>query len=142
MIDSAETLLSVDRTAYSIAFHPSFERNGYLYLGSNGPLSAERPGGKMQIARFTMARRAPFGLDPASEEVIIDWASDGHNGGGIASATTACSTSPTGDGTSDSDDDNVGQDMTGCWPSCCASTSTIPSRGKPTRCRRTTRLSA
>ncbi|HEU0007823.1 MAG TPA: carbohydrate-binding family 9-like protein, partial [Terriglobia bacterium] len=47
-IDSTETLLSVDRRAYSITFHPSFEGNGYLYLSSKGPLSAERPGGKMQ----------------------------------------------------------------------------------------------
>ena len=111
-VDSAETLLSMDRMAYSIAFHPSFERNGYLYLSSKGPLSAERSGGKMEIARFTMARRSPFGLDRASEQVIIDWPSNGHNGGGIVFGKDGMLYVTTGDGTSDSDDDNVGQDMT------------------------------
>ena len=111
-VDSAETLLSVDRMAYSITFHPSFERNGYLYLSSKGPLSSEGPGGKMQIARFTMARRSPFGLNPASEEVIIEWPSNGHNGGGLVFGQDGMLYITTGDGTSDSDDDNVGQDMT------------------------------
>ena len=111
-VDSAETLLSVDRRAYSITFHPSFERNGYLYLSSKGPLSAERTGGKMQIARFTMARRSPFGLDPSSQEVIIEWPSNGHNGGGLVFGQDGMLYVTTGDGTSDSDDDNVGQDMT------------------------------
>jgi uncharacterized repeat protein (TIGR03806 family) len=111
-VDSAETLLSVDRMAYSIAFHPGFERNGYLYLSSKGPLSAQGPGGKMQIARFSVARRAPFGLDPASEQVIVEWPSNGHNGGGLVFGQDGMLYITTGDGTSDSDDDNVGQDLT------------------------------
>jgi len=111
-VDSAETLLTVDRMAYSVAFHPSFERNGYLYLSSKGPLSAQGPSGKMQIARFTLARRSPFGLDRASEEVIIEWPSNGHNGGAIVFGQDGMLYITTGDGTSDSDDDNVGQDMT------------------------------
>ena len=66
----------------------------------------------MQIARFTMARRSPFGLDPASEEVIIEWPSNGHDGGGLVFGQDGMLYITTGDGTSDSDDDNVGQDMT------------------------------
>lgn len=111
-VDSAETLLSVDRRAYSITFHPRFEGNGYLYLSSKGPLSAERLGGKMRIARFNVARRSPFGLDPASEEVIIEWPSNGHDGGGLVFGQDGLLYVTTGDGTSDSDDDNTGQDMT------------------------------
>jgi glucose/arabinose dehydrogenase len=111
-VDSSETLLSVDRAAYDITFHPRFDRNGYLYLSSKGPLSAERPARKMQIARFTMARHPPFGLDSASEEVIIDWPSDGHDGGGIVFGQDGMLYITTGDGTSDSDDNLTGQDMT------------------------------
>ena len=111
-VNSAETLLAVDRRAYSIAFHPGFDGNGYLYLSSKGPLSAERTGGKMQVTRFTMARRSPFGLDPASQEVIIEWPSNGHDGGGLVFGPDGMFYITTGDGTSDSDDDNVGQDMT------------------------------
>ena len=111
-VDSAETLLSVNRRAYSITFHPSFDGNGYLYLSSKGPLSAERSGGTMQIARYTLARRPPFGLDPASQAVIIEWPSNGHDGGGLVFGQDGMLYITTGDGTSDSDGDNVGQDMT------------------------------
>ena len=104
--------------------------------------SAEGPGGKMQIARFTMARRAPFGLDPASEEVIIEWPSDGHNGAAIVFGHDGMLYVTYRRRHLRLRHDNVGQDMTRCWPRCCASTSIIPSRGKPTRSRRTTRSSA
>src|SRR5262249_20432806 len=33
-----ETLLEIDGLGYGLAFHPDYERNGYLYLGMNGPL--------------------------------------------------------------------------------------------------------
>ena len=34
----AETLLDIDGLAVGVAFHPDYERNGYLYIGLNGPL--------------------------------------------------------------------------------------------------------
>jgi glucose/arabinose dehydrogenase len=111
-VDSAETLLSVDRAAYDIAFHPNFDKNGYLYVSSKGPLSAKKAGRKMQVSQFTMSRRAPFALDPASEKVIIDWPSDGHDGGAMVFGKDGMLYITSGDGTSDSDTDLAGQDMT------------------------------
>jgi glucose/arabinose dehydrogenase len=111
-VDSVETLLSFDRSAYDITFHPNFDKNGYLYVSSKGPLSAKRAGRKMQVSRFTMSRRAPFALDPASEKVIIDWPSDGHDGGAMVFGKDGMLYITSGDGTSDSDTDLAGQDMT------------------------------
>src|SRR5262245_33606296 len=111
-VDSAETLLSMDGLAYSFAFHPSFSTNGYLYLSRKDPVPSGASGGKMQIVRYTMARRSPFSLDPATNQVIIDWPSNGHNGGGLVFGRDGMLYVTTGDGTSDSDDANAGQDMT------------------------------
>jgi glucose/arabinose dehydrogenase len=106
-----ETLLDLDAVAYSIAFHPDFAKNGYLYIGSNGPEKAKGPK-KTQIHRYTMERQPPYQLDPASAKLIIEWPSDGHNGGAMAFGHDGMFYVTSGDGTSDSDTNIVGQDMT------------------------------
>lgn len=111
-VSETETLLTLDRTAYDICFHPDFERNGYLYIGSKGPLAAKQPDRKMSITRYVLNRRAPYALDPASETVIIDWPSDGHDGGAMVFGRDGMFYITTGDGTSDSDTHIVGQEMT------------------------------
>jgi glucose/arabinose dehydrogenase len=107
-----ETLLDQDAVSYSIVFHPDYKNNGYLFIGSNGPSS----GGssvvrKTQITRHTMSRTPPYALDPATAKVIIEWPSDGHNGGAMAFGQDGMLYVTSGDGTSDSDRNVVGQDM-------------------------------
>jgi uncharacterized repeat protein (TIGR03806 family) len=106
-----ETLLEPDAVAYSIVFHPDFAKNGFLYIGSNGPEKGKGPK-KTQIHRYTMERQPPYKLDPASAKLIIEWQSDGHNGGAIAFGHDGMFYVTSGDGTSDSDTNVVGQDMT------------------------------
>ena len=105
-----ETLLTHNATAYTILFHPDFAKNGYFYVSSNGPEKGEGPK-KTQIHRFTMERQPPYKLDPMSEKLIIEWDSDGHNGGGMAFGNDGLFYVTSGDGTSDSDRLVVGQDM-------------------------------
>lgn len=104
-----EVLLDFQETAYSLAFHPQFAENGYLFIGDNGPGA---DGKKMtRVTRYTMDREPPYSIDPATALRIIEWPSDGHNGGAIAFGLDGLLYITSGDGTSDSDTDLKGQGL-------------------------------
>jgi len=118
-----ELLIKLEDSAYDITFHPDFKRNGYIYVGSNGPQGAPPARRQTRVTRYTLeppdripsppakeGKRAT-GLDPKSAQVIIEWWSDGHNGGAVAFGHDGMLYITTGDGTSDSDTNIVGQDM-------------------------------
>ncbi len=108
---TAEPVLRLDSTAYDLTFHPDFKNNGYLYVGNNGPV-AEGPKKKAtRVTRYTMSRDAARTIEPASALVIIEWPSDGHNGGAVAFGADGMLYVTSGDGSSDSDTDLVGQDL-------------------------------
>jgi uncharacterized repeat protein (TIGR03806 family) len=110
-VSELEQLFDVNGVAYAIVFHPDFAKNGYLYVSSNEPEKGPRPR-KTMVHRYTMDRKPPYKLDPASAKLIIEWVSDGHNGGGMAFGHDGMFYVTSGDGTSDSDTNIVGQDMT------------------------------
>ncbi len=101
----AEILLEPDDKVTSVAFHPRFAENGFVYLGANGPHS--RPPRFSRVLRYTVREGK---IDPASRRVIIEWPSDGHNGGGLAFDAAGRLFVTSGDGSSESDRDRVGQD--------------------------------
>lgn len=112
-----EPWLISPHTAYQMEFHPKFAENGYVYIGSNGrgPLLQPAEGKhsmKTRITRFTMQTKPPHEIVPGSEITIIDWDSDGHNGGAMVFGHDGMLYVTTGDGTSDSDKNLTGQDMT------------------------------
>lgn len=109
-VGEVETLLEMSDVAYCVAFHPDFAENGYMYVGSNGS-SAEGEPKMSRVTRYTISREAPYTLDPASALVIIEWVSDGHNGAAVTFGHDGMMYVTTGDGTSDSDDDVVGQTL-------------------------------
>ena len=109
-VDTVEKLFDVDGVAYDVKFHPHFADNGYVYVGSNGPLAGAAK--TTRVIRYTMDRKPPYALDPKSATLIIEWPSDGHNGGAMAFGHDGMLYVTSGDGTSDSDRNIVGQDMT------------------------------
>jgi uncharacterized repeat protein (TIGR03806 family) len=109
--DRKESLLELDdRLIYGLTFHPKFETNGFVYLFTNGPTSAKER--MNRILRFSVSRQAPFAIEAASEKLIIEWRSMGHDGGDLAFGLDGMLYIASGDGTSDSDTWNSGQDVT------------------------------
>ncbi|MCH2183817.1 MAG: PQQ-dependent sugar dehydrogenase [Mariniblastus sp.] len=93
--------------AYDITFHPNFADNGFVFIGSN---FKDAHGGRTScITRYQMEREPPFRFDVNSAKVIIEWPSDGHNGGAVVFGNDGMLYVTSGDGTSDSDKDVVGQ---------------------------------
>src|SRR5262249_35693962 len=111
-VSSYETLLKQDGVTYDIKFHADFKKNGYVFLGLNSPLSGPSAAPRTRVLRYTMSRTRPYALDVKSEKLIIEWPSDGHNGGALAFGHDGMLYVTSGDGTSDSDRNIVGQDMT------------------------------
>lgn len=100
----SETLLDWDEQAYSLAFHPRYAENGFVYFGMNGPRAA--PPRFSRVVRYTVRDGRP---DPASRTVILEWPSDGHNGAALAFGGDGRLFVTSGDGSSHSDVHRVGQ---------------------------------
>src|SRR5262245_28926737 len=108
-VEKTEPFLAVDGIAYGITFHPNYRSNGYLYVGCNGPFEGKKK--TTRVLRYTIDCKPPHRIVPGSEKKIIEWASNGHNGGDLAFGNDGMLYVSSGDGTSDSDTDLAGQDL-------------------------------
>ena len=67
---------------------------------------------KNQIWRFKVGAAPPYAILPDSGEMIIDWSSAGHDGGDMGFGPDGDLYITAGDGTTGSDPDITGQDLT------------------------------
>lgn len=126
-----EVLLPADnRVAYDICFHPDFARNGFVFIGHNRP-KAEGGEKYSMVSRFKANPQPPYEFDPTSETIIIEWPSDGHNGAAITFGHDGFLYVTSGDGTSDSDTNLRGQEMSKLTAKVLRIDVDHPTDGKP-----------
>ena len=97
-----------DGTAYDLAFHPGYPDKPYVYIGWNGPVdNGKRKSKASRVTRYTFR---PGGSPTLAEATtILEWESDGHNGAALCFAPDGLLLVTSGDGTADSDNDEMGQ---------------------------------
>ena len=119
-VNTTNLFLAVpDHEVYSVHFHPGFATNRFVYAFANGPTKLMTNsvgvllGGTNRFNRILRYVVTPAGAaDPATELEIIQWWSNGHNGGEMTFGRDGMLYITSGDGTSDSDGNNTGQDIT------------------------------
>jgi len=97
------------RLLYSLCFDPGYADNGQVFVFSNGPTAADERTNR--ISRYMVDRQGPHRIEAASEEVLLEWRSRGHDGGDMGFGPDGMFYLTTGDGTSDSDEWNSGQTL-------------------------------
>lgn len=107
---AGELFLERPEIIYGLAFHPDFASNRYVFVGCNGH-SEKLDQIATRVLRFQVRGQGPFTCDPDSVEVILEWKSNGHNGGDLVFASDGSLFVSAGDGSSDSDRDRTGQDL-------------------------------
>jgi uncharacterized repeat protein (TIGR03806 family) len=103
-------LIDLKRTAYGIAVHPNYAKNGYVFI--TNIIDADRPTPRgTRISRFTVKDPKTFRADPKSEKVIIEWPSGGHNGGCLRFGPDGFLYISAGDSSGIADELKTGQDI-------------------------------
>jgi uncharacterized repeat protein (TIGR03806 family) len=86
---SSKVHYGTEEGLFSIAFHPQFAQNGFVFAvystGSSYVLGAADPV-RVRLSRFSLVQGNPNALDPASEVVLLEIPKhyQNHNGGQIA----------------------------------------------------------
>jgi uncharacterized repeat protein (TIGR03806 family) len=108
-VEKTDVFLALDdRDTYGMTFHPHYAENRFVYVFSNGPNSNEKRR-QNRISRFVVSRESPWACEKDSERIIIEWESNGHNGGDLGFGPDGLLYISAGDGTSDSDTNLTGQ---------------------------------
>jgi putative heme-binding domain-containing protein len=112
-------LIDEFRRALGFAVHPNFAENRQIFVVYVGNPVA-RPDGT-RLSRFTVTDGDPIRVDPASEEILLTWASGGHNGCAIRFDSEGLLYFSTGDGARPypPDEYDVSQDLSDLRSTIC-----------------------
>lgn len=108
--EQPETLLSVQESLFDACFHPRFAENGFLFIGANGRSGPGADDFQNRVLRYRMDPGSGRIL-PETREVLLEWRSVGHNGMALAFGNDGMLYVTSGDGTSNSDEWDTGQDL-------------------------------
>ena len=107
----SDLLSTQDRVVhYDLVFHPNYPREPYLFVGSNGPYEGDSLFSR--VTRYTVRPALEHSLSLSEPLAVIQWRSNGHNGAAITFGIDGMLYVTSGDGTTDSDTDLRGQDLT------------------------------
>ncbi len=84
-VSEPELLIEIPEIIYGMAFHPDFATNGLVYIGCNGK-SDQLNEVATKVLRARLDPKPPFKFDKDSLQLVIEWPSNGHNGGDLAFA--------------------------------------------------------
>ncbi len=101
-----------ERGLFSVAFHPQYAANGYLYVNYTSKAVGGRQLGDLVLARYRVSTANPDIADPASEQIVLTIPHSGqtnHNGGTVAFGPDGYLYWSTGDGGGGGDTYNNGQ---------------------------------
>ena len=105
-VSAADVILDLGREIYGMAFHPKFTENRFVFLFIT-ERKPEPP--RTRIARFQVGLEPPFLIDPDSEYVILEFPSNGHDGGCLKFGPDGFLYIGVGDGGNANDVHNTGQ---------------------------------
>jgi uncharacterized repeat protein (TIGR03806 family) len=109
-VAKADLLIDIGKTTYGVVFHPRFAENRYFYVTYVLDALKTEPKGS-RLARFEASKTDPPVADPATERILLEWPSGGHNGGCLRFGPEGYLYLSTGDGSGIADEFATGQDL-------------------------------
>lgn len=109
-VEKVDLLIDLGKATYGAAFHPEFQKNGFLFVTYVMDDKNPEPKGS-RIARFKITKDKAWRCDPKSEKLILEWPSGGHNAGCLAFGKDGYLYLSCGDGSGIADELQTGQDV-------------------------------
>ncbi len=106
----ADLFIDLEKTTYGLAFHPQFQKNGYVFVTYVIHPKDALPKGT-RLSRFRVRPDDPLRCDPDSEKIILERLSGGHNGGCLRFGPDGYLYVALGDGSGIADEHETGQDV-------------------------------